>query len=57
MLSPFEDAEKPVMERVLDKASEAVILILRRGISQAMNEFNPLDLSAEPEEETNEPNR
>ena len=57
VLSPFEDAEKPVMERVLEKASEAVILILRRGISQAMNEFNPLDLSAEPEEETNETNR
>jgi hypothetical protein len=43
---------------VLDAAADAVILILRRGLSQAMNEYNPRDYAAtEPEEEENETNR
>ena len=59
VLSPFEESEKTVIERVLDAAADAVILILRRGIGPAMNEYNPLDFSADAsaEEEVNETNR
>ena len=58
VLSPFEEDEKPVMDKVLDAAADAVILILRRGLSQAMNEYNPRDYAvSEPEEEKNETNR
>lgn len=58
VLSPFEEDEKPVMDKVLDAAADAVILILRRGLSQAMNEYNPRDYAvSEPEEEENETNR
>ena len=58
VLSPFEETEKTIIERVLDAAAEAVILILRRGISPAMNEYNPLDFSADASaEEVNETNR
>ena len=58
VLSPFEEDEKPVMDKVMDAAADAVILILRRGLSQAMNEYNPRDYAeSEPEEEENETNR
>lgn len=58
VLSPFEEAEKPVIDKVLDAAADAVILILRRGLSQAMTEYNPRDYAvSEPEEEENETNR
>ena len=59
VLSPFEEDEKPVIDKVLDAAADAVILILRRGLSQAMNEYNPRDYAvSEPEEEEkNETNR
>ena len=59
VLSPFEEDEKPVIDKVLDAAADAVILILRRGLSQAMNEYNPRDYAvSEPkEEEKNETNR
>ena len=57
VLSPFEEEEKPIIDKVLDAAADAVILILRRGLSQAMNEYNPRDY-AEPEpDEENETNR
>ncbi|MBE6372575.1 MAG: aminoacyl-tRNA hydrolase [Lentisphaerae bacterium] len=60
VLSPFEEDEKPVMDKVLEAAADAVILILRRGLSQAMNEYNPRDYAVsepEEEEEENETNR
>ena len=58
VLSPFEESEKTIIESVLDAAADAVILILRRGIGQAMNEYNPLDFSADASaEEVNETNR
>ena len=58
VLSPFEEDEKPVIDKVLDAAADAVILILRRGLSQAMTEYNPRDYAvSEPEEEENETNR
>ena len=56
VLSPFDDGEKPIADRVMEAAAGAVILSLRRGIGQAMNEYNPLDFAAETAEETNETN-
>ena len=57
VLSPFEEDEKPVIDKVLDAAADAVILILRRGLSQAMNEYNPRDYAEEAPDEENETNR
>ncbi len=55
VLSPFEADERAVLEKVLAAAAEALVLILRRGIKQAMNSYNPLDFSAEPETEKEKP--
>ena len=57
VLSPFEEDEKPVMDKVLDAAADAVILILRRGLSQAMNEYNSQDYAPPKPDEENETNR
>ena len=57
VLSPFEEDEKPIIDKVLEAAADAVILILRRGLSQAMNEYNPRDYAVSEPEEENETNR
>ena len=57
VLSPFEEDEKPVIDKVLDAAADAVILILRRGLSQAMNEYNSQDYAPPEPDEKNETNR
>ena len=57
VLSPFEEEEKPVIDKVLDAAADAVILILRRGLSQAMNEYNSQDYAPSEPDEKNETNR
>ena len=57
VLSPFEEDEKATIDRVLEAAVEAVILILRRGLNQAMNEYNPRDYAGEAPDEANETNR
>lgn len=58
VLSPFEEAEKEIIGKVLEAAADAVILILRRGIGPAMNEYNPLDFApADEDEEANETNQ
>lgn len=57
VLSRFEEDEKAVIGRVLDAAADAVILILRRGLGQAMNEYNPQDYALEAPDEGNETNR
>ena len=54
VLSPFEDAEKEIIAKVLEAAADTVILILRRGIGPAMNEYNPLDFAPEEPEENEE---
>lgn len=54
VLSRFGEEEKPLFSAVAEKAAEAVILILRRGLSFAMNSFNRLDLAAKEEEEASE---
>lgn len=45
VLGHFEGEEKVLFESVAQKAAEAVILILRRGLPFAMNTYNKLDLS------------
>lgn len=45
VLAPFEGKEKELFDSVAEKAAEAVVLILRRGLSFAMNSYNKLDLS------------
>lgn len=55
VLSPFDAEERIVLEKVLAAASDALVLILRRGIKQAMNSYNPLDFSADPETDTEKP--
>ena len=57
VLSPFEETEKEIVAKVLEAAADAVILILRRGVGPAMNEYNPLDFAPDDEEEANETNR
>ncbi len=57
VLSPFEESEKEIIGKVLEAAADAVILILRRGIGPAMNEYNPLDFAPADEEEANETNQ
>jgi len=57
VLSPFEEEEKPIIDKVLDAAADAVILILRRGLSQAMNEYNSQDYAPPKPDEENETNR
>ena len=50
VLSSFEGREKESYEKALDKAVEAVELLLRRGISKAMNCYNSTDCSESAEE-------
>lgn len=57
VLSSFEEDEKPVIDKVLDAAADAAILILRRGLTQAMNEYNSQDYAAAEPDEENETNR
>ena len=47
VLSEFSEEERAVFDRVLAGAAEAAILILRRGIAMAMNQYNPRDFSAD----------
>ena len=57
VLSPFEEEEKPIIDKVLEAAADAAILILRRGLSQAMNEYNSQDYAPPEPDEENETNR
>lgn len=47
VLSPFEPTETAVMDKVLDAAAEAAVMIVRGGIRRAMNQYNPLDFALE----------
>ena len=53
VLSEFSEEERAIFDRVLAGAAEAAILILRRGISMAMNQYNPRDFSADEESQPN----
>lgn len=45
VLSPFSPKERPVVELVVDAASEAVVHFVENGIESAMNRFNGLEVS------------
>ena len=51
VLSGFEGDDTGLLDRMLDKACDAAILSLRRGLAMTMNNFNSLDLT--PKEEDN----
>ena len=53
VLSEFTEEERTVFDRVLSGAAEAAILILRRGIAMAMNQYNPRDFSADEDSQPN----
>jgi len=52
VLSGFEENEKALFDQVCDKAADALVLCLRRGLAPAMTAYNAMDLSEKPEEET-----
>jgi len=52
VLTSFEGAEKESFEKALDKAVEAVEMLLKRGISLAMNQYNSTDFPPSAEEKT-----
>lgn len=54
VLARFEGEEKVLFDAVAGKAAEAIILILRRGLSFAMNSYNKLDLSIKEENGENQ---
>ncbi len=43
LLTPFRKAELAVLDEVLDRAAEAVEVVVRQGIGAAMNQFNRRD--------------
>lgn len=47
VLSRFAEAEKPLLQAVIDNATDAVELLLREGQEAAMQRYNGLDLSPE----------
>lgn len=47
VLSAFTVEEQKICEKVLDAAADALILLLRRGCSAAMNVYNSQDFSGE----------
>lgn len=53
VLSRFSAEEEVILAKVLDAVSNALVLTMRRGIRQAMNEFNALDLSVQEQDENN----
>jgi PTH1 family peptidyl-tRNA hydrolase len=40
VLSPFNSEEKDMLKQMLDRAKQAVDVILKDGIEKAMNKFN-----------------
>ena len=49
VLSRFSESEWPLLERVIDTATEAVEVLLQEGLTEAMNRFNGIDLREEPD--------
>lgn len=50
VLAPFLDGEKQVLGRVLEAASDAVMVTLRRGLQAAMGQYNGVDLAEKSEQ-------
>lgn len=55
VLSGFSPAEQPLLQKVLKTTDNALKLALKRGIIQAMNTYNGMDLNRDPEQDE-EPN-
>ena len=51
VLSSVTEDERTILEKVADAAADAVILILRRGLSFASTRYNGVDYAAEPDGE------
>jgi len=49
VLSRFQEAEKPLLQKVIEHAADAVGVILEEGTEAAMAQFNGLDLRAQPD--------
>lgn len=47
VLSPFEEQERPVVERMISVAADAVGMMITQGIICAMDRFNNIQVSAE----------
>ena len=47
VLSRFQEAEKPLLEKVIENAADAVEVLLQEGTEAAMGRFNGLDLRAQ----------
>lgn len=52
VLDRFEPAEVPIMRQMIGKAADASMLVIERGLTAAMNEFNK---KVAPEEESPNP--
>ena len=50
VLSAFTEEERKICGKVLDAAADALVLLLRRGCSAAMNVYNSQDFSQESSE-------
>ena len=50
VLSPVTEEERSILDRVVDAAADAVILILRRGLAFASTRYNGADYAAKPED-------
>ena len=48
VLSRFQEGEKPLLEKVVEHATDAVGVLLREGTEAAMARFNGLDLRPKP---------
>ncbi|MGQ9836674.1 MAG: aminoacyl-tRNA hydrolase [Cyanobacteriota bacterium] len=55
VLGGFTPEEKEVLERVLNTAVEAVECCLQKGLTLAMNRFNPMDLAVDLSQTENPP--
>jgi PTH1 family peptidyl-tRNA hydrolase len=47
VLSPFEEHERPVAERIVSVAADAVEIAITQGIAHAMDQFNNLHVTLE----------
>lgn len=51
VLGRFELEDRQTMERVFDAAADAALCIIDKGVTEAMNEYNGIDLAPKPEAE------
>ncbi len=54
VLGRFEAQDRETMEKVFKKAADAVFCIMDKGVTEAMNEYNGLDLAPQKEPDSEE---